>query len=87
MSTPISATITSAVRRATPVQAAREFDAGRERAKLRLDRLRESADLHIKEVEMREDRADHQRVMRFKAPLQRLFERGKLPPLALSEMI
>jgi len=36
---------------------------------------------------VREDRADHERVMRFKAPLERLFERGDLrAQLALREV-
>jgi len=40
-------------------EGARELDAGRERAKLRLDRLREPGDLFVEKIEVGEDRADH----------------------------
>jgi len=49
-----------------------------ERDKLLLVSVREAVDLLIKEVQVREDRADQQRVQTVKAPLQRVLERGEL---------
>jgi len=50
---------------------ARELDAGRERAQLLGDRFREPVDLLVEEVQVGEDRADHQRVVGFKAAPER----------------
>ena len=47
-----------------------------ERAELRLDRFGEPGDLLVQEVEMREDRADHQRVMGLEATIERLSQRA-----------
>jgi len=48
------------------------------RAQFGLDRLRQFGDVLIEEVQVREDRADDQRVMGLKAALQGLSERGQL---------
>ena len=49
-----------------------------ERGDLLLDRVTQPVDLLIKEVDVREDRADPQRVQMIEAALERLFERGQL---------
>src|SRR6266508_2295327 len=57
---------------------ARESDAGGERAELFLDRVREQIDLLVEEVEVGEDRADHERVVSLETPFERLPQRGQL---------
>src|SRR5256886_600480 len=57
---------------------AREPDAGGERAELFLDRVGEPIDLLVEEVEVGEDRADHERVVSLETTLERLLERGQL---------
>jgi hypothetical protein len=54
------------------------FNGRPERGDLFLDRVREAVDLLIEEVDVREDRADPQRVQLVEATLERLFERGQL---------
>jgi hypothetical protein len=59
----------------------RQCDGGMSgRAQLSLDRVRELVDLLIQEVQVREDRADDQRVVRLEAALQRLTQRRDLRP-------
>jgi hypothetical protein len=76
---PISATITSAVRPATQVMvAASATPRASGRAQLGLDRVGESLDLLVEEVQVGEDRADHQRVVGSEAPLERFAQGGEL---------
>ena len=63
---------------ATPGIVHSSSTAGRERAELLLDRVGEPVDLLVEEVEVGEDRADHQRVMGVEAALQRLAQRREL---------
>ena len=57
---------------------AEQLNGRRERGDLILDCVREAVDLLIQEVDVREDRADPQRVQLVEATLERLFERGQL---------
>src|SRR3954454_3806053 len=57
---------------------AQQLNRRRERADLLLDRVRESVDLRIEEVDVREDRADPERVMGVEATFQRLAQRRDL---------
>ena len=64
-----------------PAQRAQQVNRWLKRAQLFLDRVREPFDLLVEEVQVREDRADQQRVLGVKAPLQRLAQRGSQPAL------
>ena len=55
-----------------------ERNAELDRAELLLDRLGEPVDVLIEEVEVLEDRADHERVVRLEATLQGFAQRGDL---------
>src|SRR4051812_1243340 len=78
MSGPISAMITSALRRWTPGIVQSSSTACAKRGDALLDRLREPVDLLVQEVQVREDRADQQRVQVVKAALERLLELRQL---------
>ena len=59
---------------------AKQFNVRLERAQLLLDRRREPLDLLVEEVQMRENRADQQRVIGIEAPLERFAQRRDLRP-------
>jgi hypothetical protein len=66
---------------------AEQLNRRRERADLLLDRLGEQADLLVEEVDVGEDRADHDPVLGVEAALERLPERRQLlAQLALREL-
>jgi hypothetical protein len=50
------------------------------RAQLGLDRVPQLLDLFVEEVQVREDRADHERVVGLEPALERVAERGQLGP-------
>ena len=78
MSVPISAMITSAVRRWTPGIVQSSVDSWLRKAQLCASiAVRELGDLLVEEVEVSEDRADDQRVMGIKAALERFAQRGE----------
>ena len=58
--------------------AAQQLNGRPERGDALLDRVREPVDLLIQEIQVREDRADQQRVQVVEAALQRISERGDL---------
>jgi hypothetical protein len=57
---------------------AQQFNRRCERADLLLDRVREAVDLLVEEIDVRQDRADPERVMRIEAALERLAQRRDL---------
>ena len=61
-----------------PAKRAQQVNRWLKRAQLFLDRVREPLDLLIEEVEVREDRADQQRVLGVEATLERLAQRREL---------
>ena len=70
MSPPVSAMITSAVRRWMPGIVQSASTAGCERGDLRLDRGRDLGDRFVEIVDVREDPADDDRVLGIEAALQ-----------------
>ena len=78
MSTPISATRHSAVRRLNFGTRAKQLNGRLDRSDLLFNRLGERSDLLVASVDVREDRADPDSVQMINAALQRLAQRGQL---------
>ena len=77
MSVPISARMTSAVRRCTP-GIVNSSSTARSKGAMRSSIARRAGDRLVEEIEVSEDRADQKRVSVVEAALQRLAQRGQL---------